>query len=584
MSDVLPSNNQEALPPVPNVPPPPQTQAAIGIARLRKRMDCYRDLQASRLPNYEQTMNHVNSQQSQETLVLRQKFHESNKQKNQKKKNSSVNSASSGDKMKHDMGPAGPGPMNGMMGFHGGPGGPHTGPHMGPGPNMNGPPMGMNGPASHNGPLGHQNGPTSMMGHGPNNGATHNKRPLDDDSSNIQSDTAKRLNLDNGNISDQNFIKREPSPHETKFNPGAGFGGNGGQQPQPRGHEVKPPGVGGQPQPTPLPDVKPNVNSLKQEITDSAQTKNTENSDNKYELKKSEVSDSVKQEDTLGDLDLNLDIDFEGLGDNDDALNDLIGDIGNFDNFEFDNSKIDDKDNGNLSNASENGGLPSSSAAASNTSSSSTAASSGNSGNGISGQPAAETLKMMAQQHQHPPSQGQGPPYPHGGGDQPQPPPGPMTTPNTSLPNTYQPPHSAMPSGAPMSSMAPSVSGPNMSSMDSTANSQNMQQPMQPQRPAEADPRLRAAVSQRFRLGNPNSIANSMAGGVAGGGAGGQNPGMNSHPSMMTSHQQRMPMGNPGNMMANMPGNQQGGMGPSMQMMNQQQVQTTILACGKYLF
>merc|ERR1719273_1060181 len=187
------------------------------------------------------------------------------------------------------------------------------------------------------------------MNHGPT-GPSHNKRPLEDDSSNIQSETAKRLNLDNGNISDQNFIKREPSPHETKFNPGAGFGG-----------------VGGQPQPTPLPDVKPNVNSLKQEITDSAQTKNTENSDNKNELKKSEVSDSVKQEDTLGDLDLNLDIDFEGLGDNDDALNDLIGDIGNFDNFEFDNSKIDDKDNGNLSNASENGGLPSSSAAASNT-------------------------------------------------------------------------------------------------------------------------------------------------------------------------------------------------------------------------
>ena len=130
-----------------------------------------------------------------------------------------------------------------------------------------------------------------------------------------------------------------------------------------------------------------------------------------------------------------------------------------------------------------------------------------------------------------------------------------MTTPNTSLPsNNFQPPHSAMPS-----------QGPPMTSMDSTANSQNMQHPMQHQRPAEGDPRLRAAVQQRFRLGNPNSIANSMSGGMPGV----QSPGMNSHPGMMNSHQ-RMPMGN--NMMNNMPGNQQGGMGPNMQMMNQQQV------------
>merc|ERR1719297_30099 len=92
------------------------------------------------------------------------------------------------------------------------------------------------------------------------------------------------------------------------------------------------------------------------------------------------------------------------------------------------------------------------------------------------------------------------------------------------------------------------------------------QQPMQPQRPADGDPRLRAAAQQRFRLGNPNSIANSMAGG---GMSVAQNPGMNTHPGMMNSHQ-RMPMGN--NMMNNMPGNQQGGMGPNMQMMNQQQM------------
>ena len=567
MSDVLPSSNQEALQSGPNVPP--KSQAAI--ERLRKRMEGYRDLQTNRLPDYEQTMNHVNSQQMQETLVLRQKYLESKAKKPNKKSSSASNAASAGDKMKHDMGPAAPGPMNGMMGFHGGP---HNGPHMGP--NMNGPPMGMNGPVSHNGPIGgHQNGPNNMMGghqNGPNNGATHNKRPLDDDSSNIQSDTAKRLNLDNGNISDQNFIKREPSPHETKFNPGAGpgFGGHGGQpQSQPGQPPQAPPG--GQqppPQPSPLPDVKPNVNSLKQEMTqDSGQTKNTENSDNVKDELKSEVSDSVKQEDTFNDLDLNLD--FTGLGEdiNGEVLDDLIGEMGdNFDTFDFDNSKIDEKDNVNLSGASENGGQPSSSAPATNTSSSSTV--SGN--NGIT--PAAETLKMMAQQHQHPPQSGPGqpgqPPYPQG--DQPQPPHnnGPMTTPNTSLPSNFQPSHSAMPpQGTPMSSAPTMQQGPPMTSMDSTANSQNMQQqPMQPQRPAEGDPRLRAAVQQRFRLGNPNSIANSMAGG---GMSVAQNPGMNTHPGMMNSHQ-RMPMGN--NMMNNMTGNQQGGMGPNMQMMNQQQV------------
>ena len=40
-------------------------------------MEGYRDIQTNRLPEYEQTMNHVNSQQMQETLVLRQKYLES---------------------------------------------------------------------------------------------------------------------------------------------------------------------------------------------------------------------------------------------------------------------------------------------------------------------------------------------------------------------------------------------------------------------------------------------------------------------------------------------------------------------------
>ena len=78
------------------------------------------------------------------------------------------------------------------------------------------------------------------------------------------------------------------------------------------------------------------------------------------------------------------------------------------------------------------------------------------------------------------------------------------------------------------------------------------------QGPQEGDPRLRAAASQRFRLGNPNSIANNM--GSAGG------------PAMM-ANQRVAQMGN-NNMMANMGGNQPG-MGGNMQMMNQQQVKTT---------
>merc|ERR1719228_1726633 len=94
--------------------------------------------------------------------------------------------------MKHEM--TAPSGMNGIMQFHG---------HPGAG-----------------GPPGRQNGPPNMMHHGPS-GPGHNKRPLEDDSSNIQSDTAKRLNLDNGTISDQNFMKREPSPMESKFNPAA---------------------------------------------------------------------------------------------------------------------------------------------------------------------------------------------------------------------------------------------------------------------------------------------------------------------------------------------------------------------------
>ena len=156
--------------------------------------------------------------------------------------------------------------------------------------------------------------------------------------------------------------------------------------------------------------------------------------------------------------------------------------------------------------------------------------------------------------------------------------------PNTSMPNYQASSHaSAMPSGGQqgpgsMTSSIPNHMNYTNSMSDSTASSQNMMGPgpgpggqRGPVGPGqEADTRMRAAVSQRFRLGNPNSIANSMAGPGPG------NPGMNSHPSMMgnmPSH--RMPMANT-NMMGNMPSNQQGpgpgGIGANMQMMGQQQV------------
>ena len=114
----------------------------------------------------------------------------------------------------------------------------------------------------------------------------------------------------------------------------------------------------------------------------------------------------------------------------------------------------------------------------------------------------------------------------------------------------YQPPNSAMSSGGPPPS-------------DSTANMMSGVGPGGPRMPhqgtQDGDPRLRAAASQRFRLGNPNSIANNM--GSTGG------------PGMMPN-QRVAAMGN-NNMMANMGGNQPG-MGGNMPMMNQQQVERTV--------
>ena len=95
MSDVLPQSNQEPLPGGPAAPR--KDQAAI--ERLRKRMEGYREMQSSRMPQYENHVNHHNGQQVQETLALRQKFLESKAKKPNKKSSASA----SQEKMKHEM-------------------------------------------------------------------------------------------------------------------------------------------------------------------------------------------------------------------------------------------------------------------------------------------------------------------------------------------------------------------------------------------------------------------------------------------------------------------------------------------------
>ncbi|MFN9959030.1 MAG: hypothetical protein ACK55I_38550, partial [bacterium] len=102
------------------------------VKRLKRRMDSYREMQGARLPQYEQTMNQVNTQQHSETIALRQKYLES-KAKKPNKKSSSASSAVSStagnnstekqlqQQPKHDMnavglgGPPNNSPMNGMM-------------------------------------------------------------------------------------------------------------------------------------------------------------------------------------------------------------------------------------------------------------------------------------------------------------------------------------------------------------------------------------------------------------------------------------------------------------------------------------
>ena len=207
----------------------------------------------------------------------------------------------------------------------------------------------------------------------------------------------------------------------------------------------------------------------------------------------------------------------------------------------------DDCEEANPSENSEHNNAVSSSAPSSchNSVSNSSAVTtnSGNPGHGAT--PAAETLKMMAQQHQQPPVSSGAP---------------------GQYPGQYQgtPPHSnaAMTSHAPEQGTATSQPPP----------PHMMSAGPRPGHPQEGDPRLRAAQSARFRLGNPNSIANSMAGGMGPAQAqGGMNTMNSGHPGMMGQHQ-RMPMAN--NMMPNMSmaGNGQGPMPGNMQMMNQQQV------------
>merc|ERR1719319_2161969 len=85
--------------------------------------------------------------------------------------------------------------------------------------------------------------------------------------------------------------------------------------------------------------------------------------------------------------------------------------------------------------------------------------------------------------------------------------------------------------------------------------------------PQDADPRLRAAASQRFRLGNPQSMLGAMPTSMVG--PGGQ--GMQGHPGMMSQGMQGHPgqMGGQGMMMSQQQ-MQMSGMTPQMQSQQQQ--------------
>merc|ERR1719350_562717 len=152
-------------------------------------------------------------------------------------------------------------------------------------------------------------------------------------------------------------MKREPSPMDTKYNPGGPggpqFRGSPHQQ-GPGGPPHGPPhsGANNQASPGGPVDVKPNVTSLKKEMESSGcsqsdstkATKPPHNDTSDKDAVKEEVSDSFNKEaeDTLGDFDLK---DFDLMdGMNNDTLQDLMDAVGddlteNFiENFDFDSS------------------------------------------------------------------------------------------------------------------------------------------------------------------------------------------------------------------------------------------------------
>jgi hypothetical protein len=294
------------------------------------------------------------------------------------------------------------------------------------------------------------------------------------------------------------------------------------------------------------------VNTLNKELETSAAasqsdgkaaSKSSQNDTSDKDTVKEEISDSFKKEaeDTLGDFDLK-DFDFDGM--NNDTLQDLMDDLPeNFiDTFDFEGKIENDikteeelaKSEAGDPTAPSSNGTGSSSSGGPPALSRGPAASQGPQAGGqappgAQGQApnAAEALKMMAQQHQQPPvSMASGPPYPGPG------------APYNMHPASRGPPPTAMPGGPPAHGsprQGPAAGNPSQSPHHPVSPHEPSLGP-RPPGPQEGDPRLRAAVQQRFRLGNPQSM-----GGVLGpGGQGTGGPGMQGHPAMMAG-QQRMP-------------------------------------------
>ena len=540
LSDVLPpvAPAQDAL----QQPQPKQG----ALDRLKRRMENYRDMQSNRLPQYDQTMSQINVQQMQETKVLRQKFLESKAKKPNKKSSSS----SSAEKLKQDMNAMSN--MNGMMQYHG-----HANANLGPGGPPGHPTLG---PPGHPGHMNHGNhGGSQQMLHHP---SVPQKRPLEEDTKNTP-DTAKRLNLENGNSSSDgshNSVKREPSPLESKFQPGGNnFPSNSVHTSTTSNNNSGKHSADGS-----LADVKP-VIKTEDTSADYKLPGSQEEADSKI---KSEV-DSLKQEaDTLGDLDLK---DFDGFdGMNTDTFQDLMDDLPEFDkNFyetlDFGDGKngVDDGDDEKLINDAEaeaqlcHTSLPEGSQTSSVSSMGGTLPTS----TSTSTQPnAAEALKMMAQQHQQPNMGMNGPPAPPSSmaGGPPFPPAG-------GAGQMYEDRNYPVPTCAMMDTRASEMN----TTMAPTAPGAPGGMMMRP-RMQDADPRLRAGVNPRYRLGNPTSIAGAQMppGSIPSSMPSGQPGGM--------TEQQRMEMMRSNPSMMNM---QNPSMSPNMNMMGQQVAIIFIQGC-----